>query len=112
MNPPDQNAEAVWQRTLPHIRSTRRRRGHRRITGAVGACGALAAVWLTLHAGKPIDKPVVVTESASPVLETIAVMRIDDNGAIRLEEVACNELGMTELTLGEAPLISDDLQYW
>ena len=45
-------------------------------------------------------------------METIAVMRIDDNGDIRLEEVASNELGLTELSLGEAPLISDDLQYW
>lgn len=111
MNPSDQHAEAVWERTLPHIRSTRRRRGYRRIAGAAAACCGLA-IWLTLQGTKPIDKPVAHIEPAAPVFETIAVMRIDDNGDIRLEEIACNELGAIELTLGQTPLISHDFQYW
>jgi hypothetical protein len=111
MNRPDAHAEAVWERTLPHIRSTRRRRGYRRIAGAAAACCGLA-IWLTLHDTRPIAKPVVHIEPAAPVFETIAVMRIDDNGDIRLEEIASNELGEIELTLGQAPLISYDLQYW
>jgi len=112
MNPSDRHSEAVWEHTLPHIRSTRRRRSCRRITGAAAVCGALAAVWLTVHPGKPIDRPVVRIEPASPVIATIAVMRIDEAGDIRLEEVASNELGLTELSLGQTPLLSYDSQYW
>jgi hypothetical protein len=111
MNPNDHLAEAVWQRTLPLIRSTRRRRACRRITGAAAVCCGLA-VWLTLQGTKPVDKPVVHIKSATPVLETIAVMRIDDNGTIRLEEVASNELGTIELSLGQTPVLSQEMPYW
>lgn len=111
MNPNDPHAEAVWQRTLPHIRSTRRRRACRRITGAAAACCGLAA-WFVLQGTKPTDKPVARIEPETPEFETIAVMRIDDHGTIRLEEVAANELGAVELALGQTPLLSDDLQYW
>jgi hypothetical protein len=111
MNPPDPHAEAVWERTLPQIRSTRRRRGYRRITAAaVAGCGL--AMWLTLQGTKPTDKSVAHIEAATPVVETLAVMRIDDTGAIRLEEVASNELGSIELALGQTPLLTDDLPYW
>jgi len=111
MNPNDHLAEAVWQRTLPLIRSTRRRRAARRITGAAAVCCGVA-VWFTIQGIKPGDKPVVHADSAIPVYETIAVMRIDDHGAIRLEEVAANELGTVELALGQTPLLSDEMLYW
>jgi hypothetical protein len=42
-------------------------------------------------------------------METIAVMRIDEQGAIRLEEVVAGELGTMELALGETPLLSDEM---
>jgi hypothetical protein len=111
MNPNDHLAEAVWQRTLPMIRSTRRRRAARRITGAAAvSCGV--ALWFTFHGAKPAHKPVDLIVTATPVMETIAVMRIDDHGAIRLEEVAAYELGTVELALGETPLLSDEMLYW
>lgn len=69
-------------------------------------------MWLTLQGTKPTDKPVVHIGSEEPFFETIAVMRIDDHGTIRLEEVAANELGTIELALGQTPLLSDDLSYW
>jgi hypothetical protein len=111
MNPPDPHAEMVWQRTLPQIRSTRRRRTCRRIAGAAAAC-CVFAMWLTLQGSKPTAKPVVRIEPAAPVFETLAVMRIDDHGTIRLEEVAAHELGTVELALGQTPLLSDDMLYW
>jgi hypothetical protein len=111
MNPNDHLAEAVWQRTLPVIRSTRRRRAARRITGAAVVCCGVA-LWFNFHDIKTADRPLVKMDSATPVMETIAVMRIDEQGAIRLEEVAAYELGAVELALGQTPLLSDDMSYW
>lgn len=108
MNPNDHLAEAVWQRTLPLIRSTRRRRAARRITAAAAVCCGVA-MWFTFQDTKPADKAVVQMASAGPVMETIAVMRIDEQGAIRLEEVVAGELGTMELALGETPLLSDEM---
>ena len=110
MNPPDHHSEAVWERTLPHIRSTRRKRRYRRIAGVAAACCGFA-LWLTLRGPENTAEPVVSIEPAAPGVETIVVMRIDDHGAIRLEEVASNELGQIELALGQAPLLSDDSPY-
>lgn len=110
MNPHDHHAAAVWERTLPQIRATRRMRGYRRIAGAAVACCGLA-VWLTLQVSKTSDKPVVSIQPPTPDFETLVVMRIDDNGAIRLEEVASNELGPIEFALGQTPLLSYESPY-
>jgi hypothetical protein len=100
MNPHDHNAEKVWVHTLPRIRTTRRKRKTRKIAAATAACFGLA-IWLTLQNTKPDYKPVVHIEPITPKIETMAVMRIDNSGTIRLEEIALNELGDVEFTFGQ-----------
>ena len=106
MNTKHSHSEAVWESTLPQIRSTRRRRAYRRAICATAACGALAAIWLMPEPQSPAHSPVAEVEPDPPVHETIAVMRIDDHGTVRLEEVASSELGQVELVFGQAPLVS------
>ena len=84
---------------------------NRRIAAAAAACGGICHVAHPSRS-KPTDNPVVRIVPATPVFETIAVMRIDDHGTIRLEEVAAHELGTVELALGQTPLLSDDMLYW
>lgn len=108
MNPTDPRAEAVWKRTLPQIRSTRRHRRNRRIAVAGAACGTFA-IWLTLQSPEAPGKPTVHIETAHPKIETMAVMRVDENGTIRLEEIAANELGSFEFAFGQTPLLPSEL---
>lgn len=104
MNPSDQQAEAVWKRTLPQIRSTRRRRRNRRIAGA-GAAGCAFAIWFTLQGPDAPQKSTAHIEPASPKIETIAVMKVDENGTIRLEEITSDELGSFQFAFGQTPLL-------
>jgi hypothetical protein len=106
MNPPDPQAEAVWERTLPQIRATRRKRKIRRIAGA--ACCAIA-LWFTLQSPEAPDPPTALSAPTLPKIETMAVMRMDENGTIRLEEIATNELGSIELAFGETPLLPSEM---
>jgi hypothetical protein len=112
MNPPNDHAERVWERTLPQIRLHRRRRRNRRIAAAAAVSCTLLGIWLALPTVQPTESPVVVTAPAPPKVETIAVMRIGDNGSVRLEELASSELGSIELAFGLTPLVSDELQDW
>ena len=107
MNPPDPQAEAVWQRTLPQIRSTRRKRKIRRIVGAGAACCGLA-LWLMPQSPDTRGIPMVHIEPDLPKFETMAVMRVDENGTIRLEEIASNELGSIEFAFGQTPLLPSE----
>jgi hypothetical protein len=108
MNPTDPQAEAVWERTLPQIRDTRRNRRNLRIAGAVAACCALA-IWLTPQSPEAPGMPTVRIEPAPPKIETMAVMRVDENGTIRLEEIASNELGSFEFAFGQTPLLPSEM---
>lgn len=110
MNPPDPQADAVWQRTLPQIRATRRKRKIRRIAGGAAACCAFA-IWFTLQSPEAPEKPTARIEPATPKIETMAVMRVDENGTIRLEEIASNELGSFELAFGQTPLLPSGWPY-
>lgn len=110
MNPPDPQSEAVWNRTLPQIRSTRRKRKLHRIAGAgAGAACSAFALWFTLQSPKTPDPPTALSEPTLPKIATMAVMRMDENGAIRLQEIATNELGSIELTFGETPFLPPEM---
>ncbi len=111
MNATENHSEAVWEKNLPQLRSTRRKRRYRRVVASAAACGALAAMGLSFQADKTTVSPVVRTDPAPPLVETIAVMRIDDQGAIRLEEIDSTELGQIELVFGQAPIVSYDLHF-
>ena len=112
MNPPDEHAERVWERTLPHIHLTRRKRGMHRLAVAAVAVSALLGMWPALESLRPAEPRVLVTTPAPPKVDTIAVMRIGENGSVRLEELASNELGSIELAFGLTPLVSDELLDW
>ena len=81
MNSPNPQAEAVWERTLPQIRSTRRKRKIRRIAGGVAACCGLV-IWLTPQSPVAPRNPSVHFEPTPREIATIAVMRVDENGTI------------------------------
>lgn len=104
MNPPDPQAEAVWQRTLPQIHSTRRKRKIRRIVGAGVACCGLA-LWLMPQSPDTQGIPIAHIAPEPRQIATMAVMRVDENGTIRLEEIASNELGSIEFAFGQTPLL-------
>jgi hypothetical protein len=110
MNPPDPQADAVWQSTLPQIRATRRKRRNRRIAGGAAACFAFA-IWFTLQSSEVPANPVAQIEPAPPKIETMAVMRVDENGTIHLEEIAANELGSFEFAFGQTPLLPSGWPY-
>ena len=104
MNPPDPQAEAVWQRTLTQIRSTRRKRKVRRIAGGAAAfCGL--ALWLMPQSPENQGIPLIHIAPEPQQIATMAVMRVDENGTIRLEEIASNELGAIEFAFGQTPLL-------
>jgi len=107
MNPPDPQAEAVWERTLPQIRSTRRKRKICQIAGGVAACCGLT-IWLTPQNPESPRLPTAHIEPAPRKIETMAVMRVDENGTIRLEEIASNELGTIEFAFGQTPLLPSE----
>jgi hypothetical protein len=73
---------------------------------------ALLGIWLVFQNVPSAESSVVLSEPAPPEIETIAVMRIDENGSVRLEELASNELGSIELAFGLTPLVSDEFQDW
>ncbi len=107
MNPPDPQAETVWQRTLAQIRSTRRKRKIRRIAGGIAACFGLA-LWLIPQSPENQRIPIIHIAPEPQQIATMAVMRVDENGTIRLEEIASNELGAIELAFGQTPLLPSE----
>jgi hypothetical protein len=112
MNSLNDHAERVWERTLPQIHLTRRKRRNCRIAVAAAVSCTLLGVWLVFQTVQPPESSVVLTAPAPPKVETIAVMRIGENGIVRLEELSSSELGSIELAFGLTPLVSDDLQDW
>ncbi len=110
MNPPDPQSDAVWQSTLPQIRSTRRKRRNRRIVGAGAACCGLA-LWLMPQSPDTQIIPIVHIAPEPQQVATMAVMRVDENGTIRLEEIASNELGSFEFAFGQTPLLPSGWPY-
>jgi hypothetical protein len=106
-----ETAAQVWNTILPEIRATRRNRRNRRIAAAAGV--VLLGSWLALRpALRPSPVPAAIAVSVTvpvaapvPVVERLAVYRVADNGSVWLEEVAPQDLGPTELTLGLSPII-------
>jgi hypothetical protein len=105
MNPSDPEADAVWRHILPQIRHTRRKRKIRQIVGSAAAVCGLAFL-LTHPLRESTESSVTRIKPAPKTIETIAVMRVDENGSIRLEEITSNELGCVEFAFGQTPVIS------
>ena len=103
MTPRPETAAQVWAAILPEIRATRRHRRHRRIAAAGGV--VLLAAWLALCPGPPPAVSAVTVVAPIPAEERLAVYRVAENGSVWLEEVAAQDLGATELTLGLSPVI-------
>jgi len=110
MNPPDPQSDAVWQSILPQIRATRRKRSNSRIAGGAAACCAFA-IWFTLQSPEAPEKQTARIEPATPKIETMAVMRVDENGTIRLEEIASNNLGTIDFDFGQTPILHSEWPY-
>ena len=107
MNPRSETAEQVWAAILPEIRAVRRRRQVRRIAAAAGGVLLLGA-WLAMRSGPLPEAPPVVVSVPIPAAARVAVYRVAENGSVRLEEVALQDLGTTELTFGLAPVVLDN----
>ena len=56
-----------------------------------------------VHSAVSFASPISGTE------ETIAVMRVDEEGRVRLEEIPVSGFGSAELAFGLTQLVSDDL---
>ena len=112
MKPINDIPEMVWERTLPQIRMTRSKRRQRRIVMAVASVCALSVSWLAMHTRPPADQPVVYTPPEPAVVETLAVMRVSEDGSMRLEEISSKDLGSIELAFGLTPVVTDDFENW
>lgn len=104
---PETTAEAVWHAILPEIRATRRRRRARRL--ALGGAAVILLVWALVPRPGPAASPATVVRTA-PAIGHFAVYRVADNGTVRLEMVAPDELGATELPFGLTPVVITDPQ--
>lgn len=106
---PQQQAGKVWENILPHIRSARKRRKRVKSSLAAGAICALAAILLILDSRTiPVAPQVAIAEPSEAYAPGIAVMKVGDDGVIRLEECMPDELGAIELVFGLAPIIAND----
>lgn len=102
-----EEAEKVWEQTLPCIRLARKRRGRVKFTLAASSICGLIAIGIMLQPDPVITAPRIVV-SPPPISEpTLAVMRVGDDGVTRLEELTPSELGSIELAFGLTPMVSD-----
>lgn len=105
-----EEAEKVWEQTLPCIRLARKRRGRVKFALAASSICGLIAIGIMLRPDPVITAPRVVV-SPPPIPEpTLAVMRVGDDGVTRLEELAPSELGSIELAFGLTPMVSDGFE--
>ncbi len=108
MNHFNQASEDAWERILPQIRVTRRKRHHRKIATIATFC-AILGIWIgmrfSLPAPRPESAPVAQSMPEASTSSTLAVMRVYHDGTVRLEEIASHELGPIELTLSLSPVI-------
>lgn len=106
----EKNANRVWEMTLPEIRNTRRRRGQRRVAlAAIASCLLFGTSWLLLKPSPMVHETLTFAPPVSEIEETIAVMRVDEEGRFRLEELPVSDFGSIELAFGLTQLMSDDL---
>jgi len=110
MTSTNEDADRVWASTLQQIRKTRRQRGLGRITLAVVSACALGGVsWFLLNPPLTIPMQTAVTEPGLKIEETIAVMRVGEDGIARLEELSTGRLRSIELTFGLTQVVCEDL---
>lgn len=110
MKTSDSISDAAWERILPQIRATRKKRTIRKVATITALC-SICALWvgnrLTRPSDLPMPPPVV---DAFPPLEmspsTIAVLRVNQDGTARMEEVHISELEEIQLTFSLEPIIT------
>lgn len=107
-----QQADKVWEQTLPHLRMARKRRSRVKFALIAGPVCGLIALWLMFQQGPAITTPRVAVSPPPEPEPTLAVMRFDENGDTTLEELAPSELGSIELAFGLTPMVTDDSQEW
>lgn len=100
-------ADPIWTAILPEIRATRRRRRVRRL--ALGGAAVILLSWALLPQPSP-DTPPATVHRATPAIGHghLAVYRMTDDGTVRLDMVAPDELGATELEFGLTPVVIAD----
>lgn len=110
MNSPDQTSDVAWERILPQIRITRQKRITRKIATITALC-AMFGIWLGIRpfhpSENPMDRPIVKNfhpPEVAPV--TLAILRINQDGTARLEEVTIDELEEVELKFSLQPIIT------
>jgi hypothetical protein len=110
--PPNQQADEVWEKTLPLIRARRTRR--RRINAAIitSPLIALIAAWALIRPAAERAAPAVAMPAPPAPGTTLVVMRVGENGVTRLEELPAGELGSVELAFGLTPLLADESRDW
>jgi len=109
MIPEHEHAGKVWEQTLSHIRSTRQRR--KRVKESLTTClicGLIILGFMLQPQKTPAAPHVAVAEDIQEPMQSIAVMKVGDDGVIRLEECLPGELGSIELVFGLTPIISND----
>ena len=106
---PQQQAGKVWENTLPHIRTARKRRKWVKSSLAAGLiCSMVAVCSLFLTPENPGTPMVVLEDPLREHAHSIAVMKVGSDGVIRLEECMPGDLGSIELVFGLAPIICND----
>lgn len=111
MNPSDETAERIWQTTVSLVRSTKSRRRNRRMA-ACGVAGAIAIACFSLSYPTLPERQVTGKVEVRAPVATLVVMKISENGGVRLEELSPSELGSMELAFGLAPTIMDGTVDW
>lgn len=110
MSTPDLTSDDAWERILPQIRATRKKRAIRKIATITALCTMLA-IWLGIRLSQPSDDPMhhlIVNDFPPPEVApaTLAILRVNQDGTARMEEVSIHELEEIELTFSLEPIIT------
>jgi hypothetical protein len=110
MSHPDPTSDDAWERILPQIRATRKRRAIRKVLAISTLC-SICAIWLGIRLSQPADQPmpplaidVFPPPEVAPV--TVAVLCVNQDGTARMQEVSVEELEETELKFSLEPIIT------
>jgi hypothetical protein len=110
MNTSNPTSDTAWDRILPQIRATRKMRVIRKVATITTLCSVFA-IWMGLRLLQTSDHRMpqhmvdVFPHSETPP-STLAVLRVNQDGTARMEEVSIYELEEVQLTLSLEPIIT------